>query len=322
MRKPIKQFLLAAALLACANAARCADAEAKPDAVPQIKNVKGEIVVTLDAETQKRIGLEIANLTAVEWQPEVKGYGHVMAPATLTAAVADLESARSTAEVSTKEYERLKSLGDNVSARVLETAKSAATHDQLVFEAALAKFKLDWGQSLAEGNDREKVVAEIVNGQAAFVRIDLPAGEALSSQPVSARIVELADETKSVSGEFSGATDGVNPQTQSRSYFFLVKGQPLTLGSAVTGFLKISGDKTSGAIVPASAVLRHVGRGWIYLQTAATDFTRRELPLDRAADGGFFSGKLSATNRVVVVGAQTILSTELSSGGFNTGERD
>jgi hypothetical protein len=90
----------------------------------------------------------------------------------------------------------------------------------------------------------------------------------------------------------------------------------------VTAFIKVADNPIGGVIVSASAVVRHEGRGWVYLQTAATEFTRRELPMDRAADGGFFSDKLSATNRVVVVGAQTILSTELSNGGFNTGERD
>ncbi len=46
------------------------------------------------------------------------------------------------------------------------------------------------------------------------------------------------------------------------------------------------------------------------------------MPLDRAVDGGFFSARLSVTNRVVVTGAQTLLSAELSGGGFNSGQRD
>jgi hypothetical protein len=50
---------------------------------------------------------------------------------------------------------------------------------------------------------------------------------------------------------------------------------------------------------------------------------RVEIPLDRLTDSGWFvSEYLSATNRIVVTGAQTVLSAELSGGGFNTGERD
>jgi hypothetical protein len=50
---------------------------------------------------------------------------------------------------------------------------------------------------------------------------------------------------------------------------------------------------------------------------------RKEISLDRLTDNGWFvSENLSATNRVVVTGAQTVLSAELSGGGFNTGQRD
>jgi hypothetical protein len=135
--------------------------------------------------------------------------------------------------------------------------------------------------------------------------------------------VTLADEAKSVTGEFSGATDGVNPQTQSQSFFFLVQNQPLAPGTAVTGFLKISGEPVAGEIVPADAVLRHDGKGWVYAQTGTNEFTRCEIPLDRAAaDGWFVSGISTATNKVIVSGAQTVLSAELSGGNFNSGQRD
>ena len=52
------------------------------------------------------------------------------------------------------------------------------------------------------------------------------------------------------------------------------------------------------------------------------DFSRRELLLDRTVADGFFTEQFSATNRVVITGAQTLLSAELSGGGFNTGQRD
>lgn len=109
------------------------------------------------------------------------------------AAVANLESTRAAAVASQKEYDRQKTLAEqnNVSARALEAARATATHDGMAFESTLAKFALDWGQSLANGADREKILAEVVNGQAALVRVDLPAGETLPSPPVSARIVAM-----------------------------------------------------------------------------------------------------------------------------------
>ena len=285
----------------------------------------GETIIALDTATQERLGLKMENPAAVQWQPEVKGYGTVIDPATLAATVADLESARTAAEASGKEYNRLKILAaqDNVSARALEAAEATATHDRTASGSALARFALDWGQSLADGDNREKVLSAVADGRAILVRIDLPPGETLSSPPASARILALTDEMKPVAGTLCSATAGVNPQTQSQTFLFLVKDQPLTRGSAVTGFLKISGEPADGVVVPAGAVLRYEGKGWIYVQTGTNGFTRSEIPLDRPADNGWFvSGNLTATNRIVVGGAQTMLSAELSSGGFNTGERD
>jgi hypothetical protein len=312
-------FLLAASVcLALAGCDKPAGATEKPE-------VSDKAGVTIDAETQARIGLKMDAPLATQWQPEMKGYGAVIDPATLSAAVADLQSARSAAEASGNEYGRLKSLAEqnNVSARTLEAAKATATHDQLGFDAARAKFALDWGKALADQTNLETFVQQLARGKTALVRIDLPPGEMLPAPPASAKIVALTDETKLVNGAFFDATAGLNPQTQSQSFFFLVQDQPLPSGAAVTGFLKVSGEPVDGVVVPADAVLRYEGKGWIYVQTGTNQFARTEIPLDRLMENGWFvSGGLTATNRIVVGGAETVLSAELSGGGFSTGDRD
>ena len=323
--KSSKKFIPALAMIISITLlAGCSKPAAEvPAAAPEKAGSPTGPGVKLDAETQKRIGLKVEIPAATQWQPEVKGYGRVIDPATLTAAVADLETARAAAEVSGKEYERQKTLAaqNNTSTRALEAAKASSTHDEIGFRSALAKLKLDWGSALAEGGG--KLLSDAVNGTAVLVRIDLPAGETLPASPPSARIVSLTDETKSVSGAFAGATVGMNPQTQSQGFFFLVEGRPLPPGAAVTGFLKTSGEAVSGVIVPADAVLRYEGKGWIYVQTGDSQFLRTEIPLDRLTENGWFvSENLSATNRIVVIGAQTILSAEMSGGDFNTGTRD
>ena len=159
-------------------------------------------------------------------------------------------------------------------------------------------------------------------GETALVRIDLPAGEALKSTPVSARLVSLNGEEDSRADLF-GPAPAVDPQTQGQGFLFLVKDKTLAPGAAVTGYLRIPGEPVSGVIIPGGAVLRHEGKAWVYLQTADDSFTRREITLDRSADNGWFiAGGITAKDRVVVNGAQTILSEELSGGGFRSGERE
>jgi hypothetical protein len=324
--KLVPKIIFPLAVMFAAGLAGCSKADAdKPTDAGDKADASPKAGVTLDAETQARIGLKIESPVAAQWQPEVKGYGVVIDAATLAAAVMNLETARAAAGVSGNELERLKILAaqDNVSTRALEGAKADAQRDALALQSALVKFKQDWGSALAGTGELAKIQAAVGGGSTALVRIDLPAGETPSALPASARIIALTDESKAVTGEFSGVTDGVNPQMQIRSYFFLVKDQPLAAGAAVTGYLRIAGDPVSGVIVPVGAVLRHEGKGWTYEQTGTNQFVRVEVPLDRlTTDGWFVSENLSATNRIVTGGAQTVLSAELSGGGFNTGTRD
>jgi membrane fusion protein, multidrug efflux system len=318
-----------------------ADADEKPNATqPQIKSMNGETVVTLDAETQKRIGLEITNLTAVEWQPEVKGYGRVIDPTPLIDLLNDLGRAEITFDSSHQELERAKQLkrDSNISERAFQDAEATYEQNLRAVEAIYLKIESAWGRKIAgmtgsivvpPGTNRKPdKFLEGLPDESVLIRVDLPAGERLESALQPVRVVSLAEKTAPVTAVCFDKLPAMDPQTQRQGFLIVADQLPtnrLTLGEAVTAFIKVP-DKPinpiSGAIVPASAVVRHEGRGWIYLQTAATEFTRRELPMDRAADGGFFSDKLSAKNRVVVVGVQAILSTELSNGGFNTGERD
>jgi multidrug efflux system membrane fusion protein len=277
------------------------------------RNASGETVVSLDVGAQTVAGLQTVTLATTTRKPEIKGFGRVMDLATLTAAVANLESARTASEASGREFERVKNLSEqnNISGRALEAAKAAAARDQTAAASALAKFKLDWGQALAEDNRREGILSEIASSETELVRIDLPAGETPSPAPNSARIVALNDEANPVAAKFLGATDGVNPQTQAQGFFFLLQGRPLTPGVAVTGYLEIPGQSAGGVVVPDAAVVHVDDLAWIYSQAGETNFTRREISLDHPVAGGWFvTHGVVPGDRVVVTGAQTLLSEE------------
>ena len=145
------------------------------------------------------------------------------------------------------------------------------------------------------------------------MRVDLPGGEILPAAPTGARLVSLAG--NSSESAFLAAAPNVDPQTQGRGFIFLVETNTAGLapGEAVTGFIKITGEPQSGVIVPRAAVVRTEGSGWAYvLQGNAEDFVRVAVPLDRpAGEGWFVTNGVTASNYVVVVGAQMLLSEEL-----------
>lgn len=271
--------------------------------------------VTLDKETQQRIGLQVESLTATNLSPELKGYGRVLDPAPLAALTAELLSAQAAAAASSQEVERLKTLSaqSNASVRALQTAEATARRDQLLVQSARDRIALSWGKALAERNDLETFARGLTFLESALVRIDLPAGQPWPSTPTTARLISMQSDERPSEAEFFGASPNVDWQTQGQSFFFLVKTNSprLSPGAAVTAHLKVGGEAMSGVIVPRSAVLRHEDKAWVYLQTEEATFVRREIVVDRPLDRGWFvSAGLKAEDRLVTVGAQTLLSEE------------
>jgi hypothetical protein len=326
MNGKILSKLGAAALAAlwsvgCHEAAKekepAAPAEKSAAAESRVKHgTNGEVIVTLDAETQKVIGLKAAAVTAATLSPEVKGYGRVLEPATLSALTAEVASARATAMASQKELDRLKVLSaqDNASTRALQTAEAAAQRDTVLAESAWQRLLAAWGKGVAERAGQPAFVLALAAGEAALVQVNLPPGEILRTPPATARLAALADDGAPVTADFVGPAPSVDPQMQGQGLLFFVKpGQPrFAPGAAVSAFLPLPGEAQTGVSVPRNSVLRFNGATWVYLQDGDDKFVRTEVALERPLeDGWFVRENLQPGARVVVVGAQQLLSEEL-----------
>jgi hypothetical protein len=317
--KHILPLLLAATIAGGCSRNDQSETTTKPQSPWQVsRNTNGESVVTLDAATRQGMGLKLAPATPLQLPPERKAFGSVVDPAQLSAAVADFIAARAAAGASQKELVRLKNLSDqaNASQRALESAQATASSDSAQADSARSRFVAAWGKTMADRDDLSEFVQSLAAGDSVLVRLDLPAGEMLPAEPNGARVTGLGDKTNSVEAAYLNAIPAVNPQTQGRSFLFLVKlnSARLVAGEAVTGWLEISGAAVSGVVVPADAVVHTDGRDWIYAQTADDSFTRREIVTDHPVAGGWFMGGMIAPDeKLVVAGAQQLLSTELVS---------
>jgi hypothetical protein len=139
----------------------------------------------------------------------------------------------------------------------------------------------------------------------------LPAGEILNAPLVGARIVLASAEVNPA--QLLGLAPSVDPRVQGQGFLFLAQSGSLRLvpGMAVTGYLQSASESENGFVVPDSAVVRHHGQGWVYVQTGADRFTRRRISLDHSTEHGWFvSVGVAADSRIVVVGAQALLSEE------------
>jgi hypothetical protein len=323
--KPLFSCFTFVALLACLFFPACSKkgpespapvAEEKKEESRVSHGASGETIIKLDAETQKRMGLQTAALSAARLNAEVKGYGRVLDAAPLATSVADLISATAASAASQAELERLKTLiaQNNASARALQTAEAAAVRDQAQTEAARLRLLASWSSAIATRQDLPAFVRSLGSLDSALIQLNLSPDQSLKEPPTGARIVTLSDETKPIEAQFLGPAAAVDPQVQGKGLLFLISPNPSRLapGAAVTGYINAPGEPQSGVAVPRSAIVRFNGTAWVYVQTADDTFERTEARLERPMqDSWFVREGLKPEAKVVTTGAQQLLSEEL-----------
>ena len=276
---------------------------------------EGHVVIQIDDETQGNMGLLVEQPEAARMSPEFKGYGRVLDAAPLALLLTELASTQATRAASSNEFARLKSLLDqgNASTRAWQAAEASALRDQLAVQSSRDRLALAWGRAVTDQHDLPAFVQSLASGMSLLVRIDLPAGEALPSPPVGARIAALSGVL--ADARFLGPAPTVDPLSQGRGFFFLIttNASRFFSGEAVTSHLRVAGEPIAGVIIPRGAVIRTEGAGWIYVMGASGEaYTRTEIALDHPTDAGWFvAAGVTAQDHVVVTGAQQLLSAEL-----------
>jgi hypothetical protein len=321
---PIYAILTLAFLVtACSrdHSAAPASDEKKEKAESRVSHgTNGETILTLDAETQKIIGLAVAPVESTELVPNVKGFGRVLDAAPLAALVTDFAAAGAASQASEAELKRLKTLAsqDNASQRALETAQAAASRDLATAQSIRMKLLSTWGQAIASRPDLPEFAHSLVALESALVEVDLPAGEAISTLPKSAILMTLAGDSKPNPAEVVGLAPAVDPQTQGQGFLLLAKPNAMRLvpGAAVTALLSRPGAPVPGVLVPREAIIRFNGATWIYQQSGDTTFERLPVSLERPMEKGWFVREgVKAGDKVVIAGAQQMLSEELKGQG-------
>ena len=131
-----------------------------------------------------------------------------------------------------------------------------------------------------------------------------------------ARIVVFGHEGSPLRGERVALAAAADPTTRGQTVLFRVgsTGFPLRPGAAITAYITIPGPTRTGVVIPRAAVVRSEGRAWVYVQLGEPRFRRQVVSLDAPTPGGWFAtAGFAAGDRVVVDGAQTLLSEEFKS---------
>jgi hypothetical protein len=295
-----------------------ADAQAdKPIAAPpDVKQTaSGETMISLDQARQKLIGLKTVRVKSSVLSPGTKAYGRVLDPQPLVGLFTDIASARAALGASTQEYNRSKTLfdqGQNASAKSLQAANAAMKHDQIALEAARDQLMVGWGGAIDGQPNLDALMKSLFAHKTVLVQLDAPAGELINREPEGGRL-ELPGTNGFVAARFLGHAAATDHQVQGAGFLFIVTNGTvvLTHGQAVTGYLQLPGEPLPGVLVPDEAVVRWAGSSWIYAQTGETNFLRREIATDQPLGGGWFvTNGVAPNERVVITGAQVLLSEE------------
>jgi hypothetical protein len=304
----------------------------------QISTENGQTVLTLDSPTQNRLGLEVTSFTATVTRAQATFPAVVLSVQDLTtsrntyiAAQTQVQKAHVEAEVARKEYTRLKTLfeeNQNISEKSLQFAEATlraneadvrAGEQQLTLQESVTR--QEWGSVAAKwAVQGSPELQRILDQIEVLVQMTMPSGITYGAPRTIS--LEVPGGTRKAAN-FVSTFPRVDPRIQGRSFLYLAHAQPgLTPGVNLVAHLSV-GNPMKGLIVPTSAVVWSEGKAWVYQKTAADRFTRRAVPTDISMEKGFFVTEgLSPGDKLVVQGAQALLSEELLLHGQGGGETD
>ena len=135
----------------------------------------------------------------------------------------------------------------------------------------------------------------------------LPAGTPLPSPP--ARALVRAGGAP-VEAHYLSPASHTDPRVQGAGFFYIAPAASSLLpGMNVTATLPV-GDSLAASIIPRSAVLWVDDGAWIYVQRTPSSYVRRPISTDAPTPEGYAVTGLPSGTRVVVRGAQLLLSQE------------
>lgn len=274
----------------------------------------------------------------------------------LASARSDLASARAELGTASAALERAKTLnaeGKGVSDQALEDAQARVAETQARLDAARSSVGVFEELSKAPGASTLEpapilapLAGEVVelfaqpgaNVEAGsellriadfaelFADVRLPVGSDLASgdvTPTRARVTPTGSGARGTSFEASVVGPAPSAELLAPTWRLRVRAGDARLrpGLGVTASIETGAPARRLAQVPASAVLRHAGRDWVYVEEAPNRYARRAVEIARSgAELVAIGSGVAIGERVVAVGAELLLSHEVLAAGGGEGE--
>jgi biotin carboxyl carrier protein len=168
-----------------------------------------------------------------------------------------------------------------------------------------------------EAVEQGAVILQLSRFDHLLARIDLPIGEHIPVSSRSAFIIPAGfEDQKPLVAERVAVATSSDAHTQGISFLYRLEKTVFGLrpGTAVTAELSTPGPTREGVLIPRSAVAQEGGKSWAYVQVNNERFARRFVPQNLPIPAGYVAVTgFSPGDRVVVTGAQSLLSEEFKS---------
>ncbi|MDB6153164.1 MAG: hypothetical protein JWL90_1617 [Chthoniobacteraceae bacterium] len=302
--------------------------EVAPEEAGKEEEKPEDFVVKLEKEKWAALDIDKAEPEKAVLRPQRIAFGRVLDPSPIVSLDGELAAADAALAASKSEFERTQGLfktGENVARKVLETAQAQFRADEIKVSGLRRSALMTWGPDFAafDAASRHEYVERFVRGERALVRVDILPGDVLAEQPKSARLVVLGREDQPIETKAITTASDVDIKTQAQGFILEVDKPPFPLrpGMALTAWLELAEEPHPGFAIPRSAILRHDGRTWVYVQEEEEKFVRKPVTLGSPLEGekGWFvaekGGGIKPDDLIVITGSQSLLSEELKAQG-------
>lgn len=300
--------------------------------------VNGVAVVTMDTATQIQNGIRADALTGSKNRTEITAYGTVLDLQPLidlrtryAAGLADADTAGAALAAARQEYRRSLVLyqdNQNVSLKSYQAAQAVYRSDQARTQATAlnlqniqAAMRQQFGATLTRWalDSRSPEFTRLLNRQEVLLRITVPLDEGITAP---ARIKIDANDKQRLPAQLVSPSPQSDPAIQGSAFIYRAAA-PLASGTLVSAYLPTAKKGTLGMVIPADAIVWYGGQPWAYVQINATQFARYPVAEQSPMRDGFFVTRgFKADQRVVVSGAQLLLSEELKPPPGGSGCKD
>jgi len=304
----------------------------------QITVENGQTLITLETSTQTRLGLTVATVASTITRAQATFPAVVLSSQDLATfrnvyvvSQAQLQKAHVQADVAGKEYTRLKTLfgeNQNISEKSLQSAEGTLQSDEVDVRAGEQQLSLqesgvqqEWGDVVTKwATEGSAQFQRVLDQRELLVQMTIPSGTSFGAPNRISLEIPGGSRTQA---SFVSPFPRVDPRIQGRSFLYLAPAQPgLSPGLNLVAHLSV-GSQLRGIVIPTSAVVWSEGKAWVYAQVSSDGFTRRPVPTDVPVENGFFVGKgFSTGDKVVISGAQALLSEEMMLHGQGGGDSD